>query len=55
MSESHVEQQIRARIAAAKAKDEQRKRRREELAERRKYGLQARHAAKMRRWNRDQR
>lgn len=52
---SHVEQAVAARIAAAKRKDEQRKRRREELAERRKYGLQARHAAKMRRWNKDQR
>ncbi|MFC7973902.1 hypothetical protein ACFUT3_01380 [Streptomyces cinereoruber] len=55
MSESHVEQAVAARIAAAKVKAEQRKRHREELAERRKYGLQARHAAKMRRWNRDQR
>lgn len=46
---------VQERIAAAKQKAEQRKRHREELAERRKYGLQARHAAKVRRWNRDQR
>lgn len=50
---SHVEEAVQARIAAAKLKDEQRKRRRQELAERRKYGLQARHAAKMRRWARE--
>ncbi|MGY3845276.1 hypothetical protein ACWV2X_08530 [Streptomyces hydrogenans] len=55
MTESHVEQQVAARIAAAKVKAEQRKRRREELAERRRYGLQSRHAAKVRRWARDQR
>jgi hypothetical protein len=55
MTESHVERQVQARIAAAQRKAEQRKRRREELDERRKYGLQARHAAKMRRWNKDQR
>ncbi|MFD3530503.1 hypothetical protein [Streptomyces sp. NPDC058664] len=51
----NVDDIVQERIAAAKRKDEQRKRRREELAERRKYGLQARHAAKMRRWNKDQR
>ncbi|MEU8519071.1 hypothetical protein [Streptomyces sp. NPDC048577] len=52
---SYAEEAVQARIAAARLKDEQRKRRREELAERRKYGLQARHAAKMRRWTKDQR
>ncbi|MFF5919560.1 hypothetical protein ACFY8C_14560 [Streptomyces flavochromogenes] len=51
----NVDDIVRARVAEAKRKAEQRKRRREELAERRKYGLQARHAAKMRRWNKDQR
>ncbi|TXJ80678.1 hypothetical protein E2C11_11055 [Streptomyces lavendulae] len=46
---SHVEQQIAARIAAARARDEQDKRRREELAAARKKGLGYRHAAKLRR------
>jgi hypothetical protein len=45
---------VQERIAVAKQKAEQRKKYREELAERRKHGLQARHAAKMRRWK-DQR
>ncbi|MBP2581638.1 hypothetical protein J3A78_002116 [Streptomyces sp. PvR006] len=54
MSESHVEQQVAARIAAAKAKAQQQKRRREELAAARHRGLQTRHATKMRRWK-DQR
>ncbi|MFH9938547.1 hypothetical protein ACH4OT_04390 [Streptomyces murinus] len=46
---SHVEQQIAERIAAARAKAEQDKRRREELAAARKRGLGFRHAAKLRR------
>ncbi|MFE7108371.1 hypothetical protein ACFU98_47345 [Streptomyces sp. NPDC057575] len=50
---SHVEEQVQARIAEARRKDEQKKRRRAELAERRRYGLQARHAAKMRRWSQE--
>lgn len=50
---SHVEQQVAARIAAARAKAEQKKRRRAELDLRRQYGLQSRHAAKMRRWVRE--
>ncbi|MFF2437948.1 hypothetical protein ACFVU4_27915 [Streptomyces sp. NPDC058107] len=48
---SYVDEQVQARIAAARRKIEQKKRRRAELAERRRYGLQARHAAKMRRWD----
>lgn len=55
MSESHVEQQIAERIEQARRKAEQKKRRRAELAEARQYGLQARHTAKMRRWNKDRR
>jgi hypothetical protein len=48
---SHVDDVVRRRIAEARRKDEQKKRRRAELAERRRYGLLARHAAKMRRWD----
>jgi streptogramin lyase len=47
---SHVDQQVQARIAAAKAKRDTRRRQRAELDEARGYGLQARHTAKMRRW-----
>ncbi|MFE0273789.1 hypothetical protein ACFWZY_16960 [Streptomyces sp. NPDC058992] len=47
---SHVDEQIQARIAAAKAKRERRRRQREELDEAREHGLEARHAAKIRRW-----
>jgi hypothetical protein len=50
---SYVDQAVAARIAAAKARAEEKKRRREELAEARRHGLEARHAAKMRRWNKD--
>lgn len=50
---SHVEEQVQARIAEAKRKAEQRKRRRAELQEARRHGLEARHAAKMRRWQRE--
>ncbi|MGW0494996.1 hypothetical protein ACWD0Z_06030 [Streptomyces sp. NPDC003007] len=46
---SHVEQQIQARIAAARAKAEANKQRRQELAEARQHGLAARHAQKLRR------
>ncbi|MFF3617726.1 hypothetical protein [Streptomyces sp. NPDC002467] len=42
------------RIEQARRKDEQKKRRRAELAEARQHGLQARHAAKLRRWNKEQ-
>ncbi|MFD5227420.1 hypothetical protein ACFWJ5_02535 [Streptomyces qaidamensis] len=44
---SYVEQQIQARIAAARAKAEADKRRRQELAEARQRGLAARHAQKL--------
>ncbi|MFE6194127.1 hypothetical protein [Streptomyces sp. NPDC057838] len=46
---SHVEEQIQARIAAARAKAEADKRRRQELAEARQHGLAARHAQKLQR------
>lgn len=51
---SYVEQQVQARIAAAKAKAQQQRQRRAELAQSRAAGLRARHAAKLRRL-RDQR
>lgn len=44
---------IRERIEQARRKAEQKKRRRAELDEARTHGLQARHAAKMRRWARE--
>ena len=47
---SHVEQQVAARIAAARARREQRRQQRAELNEARTHGLEARHATKMRRW-----
>ncbi|WP_406255453.1 hypothetical protein [Streptomyces chartreusis] len=47
---SHVETQIQARIAAARLKRARRRQQRAELDEARTPGLQARHAAKMRRW-----
>ncbi|MFD7996284.1 hypothetical protein [Streptomyces mexicanus] len=47
---SHVDEQVQARIAAARLKREQRQQRRAELDENRAHGLQARHLAKMRRW-----
>jgi hypothetical protein len=46
---SYVEQQIQARIAAARAKAKADKRRRQELAEARQHGLAARHAQKLQR------
>ena len=46
---SHVEQQVQARIAAAKAKAQQKKEQRAELAGRRTGGLMARHRAKAKR------
>ncbi|MEU6101174.1 hypothetical protein [Streptomyces flaveolus] len=51
---SHVDAQIQARIAAAKAKRQQRRRQRAELKEAREYGLQARHTAKLARWQREE-
>jgi hypothetical protein len=44
---SHVEQQIQARIAAARFKVQAAKQRRDELAAARRRGLAARHAAKL--------
>ncbi|MFF1548726.1 hypothetical protein [Streptomyces sp. NPDC058291] len=46
---SHVEQQIEARIAAAKAKTQQRREQRDELGAARDRGLEARKATKLRR------
>lgn len=46
---SHIEQQIRARIAAAKAKRQQQSEQRAELGEARQAGLEARHQAKLKR------
>ncbi|MFC4611161.1 hypothetical protein ACFO9E_25705 [Streptomyces maoxianensis] len=45
----NVNDVVQERIAAAKAKDEQQKKRRAELAAARQHGLKARHATKMRR------
>jgi hypothetical protein len=45
---SHVEEQIRARIAAARRKAEERQRQRAELAAARKAGLAHRHAQRLR-------
>ncbi|WP_199819709.1 hypothetical protein [Streptomyces sp. NRRL S-118] len=46
---SHAEARVQARIAAARRQIEERKRRRAELAEARRYGLKARKTAKLRR------
>jgi hypothetical protein len=48
-STSHVEQQIQARIAAAKIRVQAAKQRRDELTAARRRGLAARHANKLRR------
>lgn len=48
-STSHVEQQVQARIAAARVKIQAAKERRASLAETRRAGLARRHAAKLRR------
>ncbi|WP_185893808.1 hypothetical protein [Streptomyces sp. WAC05950] len=50
----NVNDLVAERIEQARRKDEQKKRRREELAEARIRGLQARHTAKLRRWNKEQ-
>lgn len=50
---SDVESRIAARILAAKQRRATRRRQREELDEARGYGLASRHAAKMRRWARE--
>ncbi|MFI6488263.1 hypothetical protein [Streptomyces sp. NPDC050564] len=47
---SHVDQQVQARIAAARVKREQRRQQRTELDAARSFGLQARMAAKVARW-----
>lgn len=44
---SHVEQQVQARIAAARQKTESDKRRRQELADARQHGLATRHAQRL--------
>ncbi|MGW1808254.1 hypothetical protein [Streptomyces sp. NPDC002078] len=44
---SHVEQQVAARIAAARQRAAEQRQRREELAEARQHGLAARHAQKL--------
>ncbi|MFJ1536374.1 hypothetical protein ACIOFV_50225 [Streptomyces mirabilis] len=49
-SGSHVEQQIRARIDRVKRQKADRRQQRAELNEARRFGLEARHATKMRRW-----
>ncbi|MET7775368.1 hypothetical protein ABZU94_13905 [Streptomyces mirabilis] len=46
---SHVEQQVQARIAAARIKVQAAKQRRDDLAAARKAGLARRHANKLRR------
>jgi hypothetical protein len=46
---SHVEQQIAARIARARAEEERKRQQREELAAARQAGLARRHAQKLRR------
>ncbi|MET8449339.1 hypothetical protein [Streptomyces sp. NPDC005209] len=46
---SHVDQQVQARIAAARYKRAQRRQQRAELDEARAYGLEARHSTKIRR------
>lgn len=48
-STSHVEQQVQARIAAARVKVQAARERREELSAARRRGLAARHANKLRR------
>ncbi|WP_405489110.1 hypothetical protein [Streptomyces sp. NBC_00096] len=48
MTESHVENAVAARIAAARWRAAENKRRREELAEARRRGLARRHAQKLR-------
>lgn len=48
-STSHVEQQIQARIAAARIRVQAARERREELSAARRRGLAARHANKLRR------
>ncbi|MGW6258624.1 hypothetical protein [Streptomyces sp. NPDC055085] len=47
-SVSHVEQQVQARIAAARVKIQAAKERRDDLAAARRRGLAHRHAAKLR-------
>lgn len=48
-STSHVEQQVQARIAAARVKVQAARQRRDELGAARRRGLAARHANKLRR------
>nr|WP_244211639.1 hypothetical protein [Streptomyces antibioticus] len=50
---SHVDERIAARIATARQKRAQRRQQRAELDEARQYGLQARHTAKLARWQKE--
>ncbi|MGW0169504.1 hypothetical protein ACWDWT_30650 [Streptomyces sp. NPDC003343] len=50
---SYVDEQIKARIAAARLARAARQQQRTELNAARAHGLQARHAAKVRRWNKE--
>ncbi|MFK4595728.1 hypothetical protein [Streptomyces pristinaespiralis] len=49
----NAEDVVQEQIAEARRKIEAKKRRRAELQEARRHGLEARHAAKMRRWQRE--
>lgn len=51
---SHVEQQIAERIARVRAEEERKRQQRQELAEARRYGLEARRRAKLRNLARSQ-
>lgn len=50
---NHVDEAIQARIAAARNKRQQQRQRRAELDANRQAGLQARHTAKLRRWQQE--
>lgn len=50
---NHIDEAVQARIAAARLRRERSRRRRAELDENRAHGLQARHLAKMRRWQQE--
>ncbi|MFH8768274.1 hypothetical protein [Streptomyces sp. NPDC017958] len=51
---SHVDAAVKARIAAAQQKRAARRQQRAELDEAREHGLQARHTAKLVRWQKDE-
>ncbi|MFD4135545.1 hypothetical protein [Streptomyces goshikiensis] len=50
----NVNDLVQERIDAARRKTAAKKRARQELAEARLYGLEARHTAKLRRWNKEE-